>query len=176
MALTVAQALTQFSGNTLADGSIIADTGRLVAENIAALHPLVLANKIASIQLTNGGRTAVMVTSAEVAAFLQVLDRIAGPYSLQLRLTAAEAAGATLSAGFDALGVWDTGANIAANLPAIQALWRAGTAKKPKIKEITKTLSSDSDFSMKNPVRYSIPLSAPRLNQTHTPNSSPAPI
>ena len=127
MALTVTQALTAFAGNTLADGTIIADAGRLVAEKIDALLPLVTAGKIAGIQLTNGGRPSMIVTAAQRSADATVLALITTPHSLQQRVSATEAAGATLSAGFEALGVWDTGANIAANLPAIQALWRVGT-------------------------------------------------
>ena len=65
MALTVSQALAAFAGNTLAVGTIIADTGRLVAESIDALLPLVTAGKIAGITLTNGGRPAMVVTPAQ---------------------------------------------------------------------------------------------------------------
>lgn len=41
MALTVPQALSAFASDTLANGTIIADSSRLVAENIDALLPLV---------------------------------------------------------------------------------------------------------------------------------------
>ncbi len=127
MALTVSQALAAFASDTLPNGTIIADTGRLVAENIDALLPLVTAGKIAGIELTNGGRPSIVVTSAQRTADATVLALITTPFTLEQRITAAAASGATLETGFQALGVWDTGANIAANLPAIQALWRAGT-------------------------------------------------
>ena len=45
-------------------------------------------------------------------------------------------------------------------------------AKYVKIRLITKTLSIDSAFSMKKPVKYCMPAVSPRSNHTHTPNSS----
>ena len=91
MALTVSQALAAFAGNTLADGTEIADAGRLVAESIDALLPLVTAGRIAGIALTNGGHPPIMVTPAQRTANATVLALITTPHTLQQRLTAAEA-------------------------------------------------------------------------------------
>lgn len=125
--LTVAQALAAFAGNTLADGTYIADNARQFAEFFDDLLPLAAAGKLAGVVITNGGRPQVVLTPAQLAAGNSLLGLVSGPFSLQQRIAAADAATATLAPGFTALSVWDTAANIQANLPAIEALWRQGT-------------------------------------------------
>ena len=67
------------------------------------------------------------MTPSQATSNANVLALIAKQYYLTQRITAAEAATATLEAPFHYFAVWDSAANIAANLPAIQALFRNST-------------------------------------------------
>ncbi|MCC6719083.1 MAG: hypothetical protein IT555_14470 [Acetobacteraceae bacterium] len=135
--LTAAAAITAFGAGTLPAGSIIADTARTIAANIDALLPLANSGLLTGIALRNGGRPTMVVTPAQATADAAVLALVTSPYVMTQRLTAAQAAGPTLSAGFEGFGVWDTAANIAANLADIEALWRTGTLNAVRLEDST---------------------------------------
>jgi len=133
--MTVVQALAIGGGPPI--GTRIVDTARDVAENIDALRVLVTAGQIAGIDLSNGGRPSMAVTPAQFAANGSVLALITTPFTLQQSVTGAQVAGAALSPGFHSFTVWDSAANIAANLPAIQARYRDGTLGLVRFNETT---------------------------------------
>ena len=126
--LTVAQALAEFGSGTLPATIGIVDTTRNVADNIDALQAIV-GHLGAGIGFTNGGRSVLAITSTQLANDAAVLALIApaSPYLLEQRVSAGQANTAPLAAGFHYFAVVDTAAGVTANLPAIEALWKAGT-------------------------------------------------
>ena len=125
--LTVSGAIAAFTAGTLAAGTRIADSAGAVAAALDALRPLALSGKIAGIDLRDGDVPAIAITAAEATTEAAVLALVADRHVLVQRIAAADAASATLSPGFTAFAISDSAAAIAANLAAIQALWRAGT-------------------------------------------------
>jgi Ca2+-binding RTX toxin-like protein len=106
----------------------LADTASHIDANIDALQAVVAAGLLGSVVLTNGGRPSLALTPGQVVADAGVLALIpsTSPYLLMQRITAAQAAGASLQSPFRAFAVVDTAANIVANLVAIEALRDAG--------------------------------------------------
>ena len=124
--LSLAAALAAFGSGTLTAGTRIADTADAIAGQLDALRPLALSGRLAGIDLRDAGEPVIATTPSEAAANAAVLGLIAGRYALQQSVSASEAPGATLAAGFTALAIADSAAQVAARLADIQALWRAG--------------------------------------------------
>ena len=124
---TVSSLLSAFNTpGTLTAPVVLSDTTTRIDANLDALQAVVNAGLISAVTLRNGGRPTLALTQAQVVADAGVLALITSPYLLSQRITAAEAAGAALQGDFRSFSVVDTAANIAANLPAIEALRDAG--------------------------------------------------
>ncbi len=124
--MTVVAALAAANAGKLAAGTKIVDTARNVADNVDQLQGIV--GLIGEIDFSNGGLPGFAITAAQLTSDAGVLALIAAssPYLLYQRITAAQASTAILAGGFRDLAVVDTAANVIANLPALEALWKAG--------------------------------------------------
>jgi hypothetical protein len=168
--LTVAQALAASSSGTLAATVGIVDTARNVADNFDALHGIV-GHLGGGIRFTNGGRPGLAITPLQLANDLDVLNLIspASPYLLEQRVNSAQAITATLANGFHYFAVVDTAAGVTANLPAIEAMWKAGRlgavrltdAGKPVLLLTAAQVAANPDALALISVPYSIALTDP---------------
>jgi hypothetical protein len=124
--MTVAEIIAANTAGTLTSVTPVSDRASQVDANFDALHAVANAGLLGPVSLTNGGRPTIAITAAQAIADAGVLGLINTPYFLAQRTTAAQAAGAVLAAPFKAIAIVDTAANIAANLPAIQAIYTTG--------------------------------------------------
>jgi hypothetical protein len=122
--MTVAGILAAFNAGTLTSAAAVSDTTSHVDASFDALQTVANAGLLGPISLTNGGRPTLAITSAQLTSDAAVIALINSSYFLAQRITAAQAATATLSDPFKALAIVDTAANIAANLPAINAIYK----------------------------------------------------
>jgi T5SS/PEP-CTERM-associated repeat protein len=124
--MSVNDLLAAFHNGTLVAGTHVLDLSRNVDANIDALETVAQAGLLGGIDLLNNGRPAFAVTPTQLATDASAIALVSSPYLLEQRITAANAASATLAGPFQLFGVVDSAANIVANLSAIEALRDAG--------------------------------------------------
>ena len=99
----------------------VSDTGANVVASLSALQGL--GTELAGVALTDGGTPTLAVTATQYAADAGAIAKITGSYNLAVSgVLAANAAGTGAGAHVTAVAVSDTGANVAANLGALQGL------------------------------------------------------
>jgi len=124
--LSVSDVLAAFTNGTLGAGTHVLDLASNVDGSIDALETVAQAGLLGGIDLTNSGRPAFAVTPAQLTSDAQAIALISGPYFLEQRITAADAATATLTDPFTTFAVVDSATNIIASLASIEALLVAG--------------------------------------------------
>ncbi len=102
---------------------MVSDTAANVVANIAALETLATGTQLSSITLTDGSTPTLALTAAQYAADTAALNKIGSAYNLSVSgVTAANAASVAGNTHVTSLTVSDTGANVVANIAALQTL------------------------------------------------------
>ena len=115
-----------------------------VVANIAALQTLAAGAKVSSITLTDSTTPTLALTAAQYSADTAALGKISSAYNLSISgVTATNAATVAGAAHVTSLTVSDTGANVVANIAALQILV-AGS----KVTSITLTDSTTPTLSI----------------------------
>ncbi len=111
------------AGNTHVTSMTVSDTGVNTVANIAALQTLATGTKLASITLTDGTTPTLALTSAQYTADTAALGKITSAYNLSVSgVLSANAATVAAAAHVTSVAVSDTGANVVANIAALQTL------------------------------------------------------
>jgi hypothetical protein len=125
--LTAAAAIADNSAGSLSAAVPITDSAANVASSLDGLQALAAAGKLSSITLTDSGTPTLNISAASLAADTSALGDIGGSYNITVfGASAANATGIAGQSHVSTVSVTDTGANIAANLDALQALVNSG--------------------------------------------------
>ena len=101
----------------------VSDTSTNFITNIAALQTLATGTKLASITLTDSGTPTLPLTAVQYSADGAALGKITSAYNLTVSgVTAANASTVAGNSHVTSLTVFDTGANVATNIAAIQTI------------------------------------------------------
>ena len=129
----------------------VSDSAANVAANLDGLQSLSSTGKLSSLAITDGG--SLSVTAAQMVSDGQVINGIAGKYTLTVTDAPLSALSASLVSHASAISVSDSGANISVALDTLQSYAAAG-----KLRSVTVT---DTGFA-------SIPVTAAQLASDST--------
>ena len=120
-AVTAANVAT-VAGNSHVTSITITDTGVNIVASIVALQTLAAAAKISTITLTDSTAPTLALTAEQYTANTTALAKIGSAYNVAVSgVTAASVASIAANAHVTSITISDTGANIVANLAALQA-------------------------------------------------------
>lgn len=124
----------------------VSDTGANVVANIAALETLATSgSELSSITLTDSSTPTLALTASQYAADTAALAKITSAYNLSISgVSAANASTIASAAHVTSISVSDTGANIVANIAALETLATSGS----ELSSITLTDSSTPTLSL----------------------------
>jgi hypothetical protein len=175
--VTAANAST-VAGNTHVTSLTVSDTGADVAVNIAALETLATGSKLSSITLTDSSTPTLMLTYAQYSADTAALNKISSAYNLSISgVTAANASTVIGNTHVTSITVSDTGANIVANIAALQAVGSKLSgitltdSSAPTLSLTSAQFTSDSAVISKINSAYTLSIAQSGVNFDFAPNA-----